>query len=298
MRAIAIHESSPSGILTEIELPLPVPSEYEVLVELRATSVHSADMKPGMNVAGIVVDIGRAVKRFKPGDEVFGLKSAVQSSCYAEYILAREDELALKPQGLSFQAAGVLPAAGLAAWQALASARVSSRDRVLVHNGAGGTGSFTVQLAKLRGATVITTISSDAELDVVWGLGADQAMNSGGGEQDFAAILGQSIDVVIDNAGGAILGRSFAVLAPGGRLISTAQPPDPVQPTQLGIHAAYITPTADPFQLSELARLTAGRKLELLIGGSFPFSEEGLHSAHALALSGQAQGVVAITIKE
>ncbi|MEK3902396.1 NADP-dependent oxidoreductase [Paenibacillus sp. FSL R7-0179] len=315
MKAIAIHMTGPHGDLTEIELPLPVPGEHEVLIEMYATSLHPADSRnleeariasgerpaarpfiPGVVVAGIVTDTGAGVNRFKAGDEVFGLKSAAESGGYAEYTLAKEDELALKPPGLSFAAAGVLPAAGLAAWQALAAAKVASRDRVLVQNGTGGTGSFAVQLAKLRGATVITTVSSDEELDVVWGLGADQAINSS--VQDCAAILGQSIDVVIDTAGGSVLSRSFAVLAPGGRLISTAEQPDPALAAQQGVTAAYLTPAADLYQLSELARLTAGRKLQLLTGGTFPMSKEGLHTAHALSVSGKAQGVIAITIIE
>ncbi|WP_341346661.1 NADP-dependent oxidoreductase [Paenibacillus sp. FSL H3-0469] len=315
MKAIAIHMNGPHGDLTEIELPLPVPGEHEVLIKMYSTSVTPADCRileearitsgerpaaspftPGVVVAGIVAGTGAGVSRFKAGDEVFGLKTVAESGGYAEYTLAKEDELALKPPGLSFTAAGVLPAAGLAAWQALAAAKVASRDRVLVQDGTGGTGSFAVQLAKLRGATVITTVSGDDELDVAWGLGADQAINSS--VQDCAAILGQSIDVVIDTAGGSVLSRSCAVLAPGGRLISTAEQPDPALAAQQGVTSAYLTPVADPYQLSELARLTAGRKLQPLIGGVFPLSEEGLRTAHALSVSGRARGVIAITIKK
>ncbi|WP_339312810.1 NADP-dependent oxidoreductase [Paenibacillus sp. FSL M7-0896] len=315
MKAIALEVSDSSGSLKEIDIPLPVPGEHEVLIKMYATSVHPADCRildetriaggkhpavcpfiPGVVVAGIIADTGAAVSRFKPGDEVFGLKPAAESGGYAEYTCAKEDQLALKPPGLSFAAAGVLPAAGLAAWQALAAAKVSSRDRMLVQDGTGGIGSFAVQLAKLRGATVITTISGGDELDVAWGLGADQAIHSGG--QDFAAILGQSIDVVIDTAGGSVLNRSFAVLAPGGRLISTAEQPDPALAAQQGVTAAYLTPAANSYQLSELARLTAGRRLEPLIGGAFPLSEEGLRTAHALSASGKARGVIAIVIKE
>lgn len=141
---------------------------------------------------------------------------------------------------------------------------------------------------------MITTVSGD-ELDLVWGIGADQAIDCQ--EQDFAAILGQSIDVVIDTAGGLILNRSFAVLAGGGRLISTAERPDPVQAAAGDITAAYLTPAADPFQLAELARLTAERRLKLLIGQSFPLTAEGLRSAHLLSEGRLVQGKIAITIK-
>ncbi|AIQ56284.1 NADP-dependent oxidoreductase [Paenibacillus borealis] len=313
MKAIAIHETSPAGNLSEIDIPVPVPGEHEILIEMHATSVNPADLKvrdgslsagssptadlpliPGIDVAGVVVSTGSGVSRFKAGDEVFGLKQVTAGGAYAEYTLASGHELALKPRGLSFEAAGVLPAAGLAAWQALAAAKVSSRDRVLIHDGTGGIGSLAIQLAKLRGATVITTVSGD-ELDLAWGIGADQAIDCQ--EQDFAAILGQSIDVVIDTAGGTILNRSFAVLAPGGRLISTVEQPDPVQAAAGRITAAYISPAADSFQLAELARLTAEHRLKPLIGQSFPLSAEGLRSAHLLSEGQQVLGKIAITIK-
>lgn len=313
MKAISRNAPGPDGHLTEIDVLLPVPGRHEVLIEMHATSVNPADYRfrdsftasgsahpsacpqiPGIDLAGIVVSAGSGVSRFKPGDEVFGLKGDTESGTYAEYTLAGEHELARKPRGLSFEAAGVLPAAGLAAWQALACAQVSSRDRVLVHNGAGGIGSFAVQLAKLRGATVITTVSGD-ELDLVWGIGADQAINCD--EQNFAAILGQSIDAVLDTAGGRILNESFAVLAPGGRLISAAGLPDPVIAALLGINSAFITPAADPFQLAELARLTLERRLKPLIGQTFPLTEDGLRSAYHLYESGQVQGKIAIKIR-
>lgn len=141
---------------------------------------------------------------------------------------------------------------------------------------------------------MITTISNDADLDAVWGLGADQAINSSG--QDFAAILGQSIDVVIDTAGGRVLDSSFAVLTSGGRLFSTAGPPDPAQAAQQGVQAGCIIPAADAFQLSELARLIAARRLKAPAGPVFTLSVEGLQSACELQASGKAPGIIAITI--
>ncbi|MEK4518435.1 NADP-dependent oxidoreductase [Paenibacillus sp. FSL H8-0122] len=299
MRVLFPDSFSDTWSFKEINAPLPVPGEYEVLIKLRAASVHPAFQKlhngPLLTaIAGTITDTGPAATRLQTGDEVYGLINAGADGSYAEYALARETELALKPRELSYEAAAVTAAAGLPAWQALAAARVSSRDRVLVHNGAGAIGSFAVQLAKLREATVITTISSDADLDAVWGLGADQAINSSG--QDFAAILGQSIDVVIDTAGGRVLDSSFAVLASGGRLFSTAGPPDPARAAQQGVQAGYITPSADAFQLSELARLIAARRLKAPAGPVFPLSEEGLQSACELQASGKGPGIIAITI--
>lgn len=308
MKAIAYQASGPAGTFTEMDLPLPVPGEYEVLIEMHATSFdpnglvnppvppggerYDLPVIPGTDIAGVVAGTGPGVTRFKPGDEVFGY---TKGGTYAEYTLAQENELALKPAGVAFGTAGIIPAAGLAAWQALASAQVSGRDRVLVHDGAGGTGSFAVQLAVLRGATVITTVSSEEELDLAWGIGADQAINSS--EQDFAAILGTSIDVVIDTCGGSLPEKSIAVLAPGGRLVSAAGTPDPAHASQQGITAASITPAADVFQLAELARLTAGRRLKPLNTASFPLSAEGLRSAYLLNEERQVPGVIAIRIK-
>ncbi|WP_340021402.1 NADP-dependent oxidoreductase [Paenibacillus sp. FSL K6-1096] len=285
---------------TEMDARRPVPGEHEVLIRLHAASLHppagSLNSQLLTAVAGRITDPGPAATRFRPGDEVFGLILNRTGGSYAEYALARETELALKPRELCYEAAALTAAAGLAAWQTLAAARVSSRDRVLVHDGTGATGSFAVQLAKLRGATVITTISSDADLDAAWGLGADQAINSSG--QDFAAILGQSIDVVIDTTGGRVLDSSFAVLASGGRLVSTAGLPDPARAAGLGIQAAQILPTADAFQLSELARLIAARKLMAPPGPVFPLSAEGLRSAYELQAGGKAGSNIAITIPQ
>lgn len=310
MRAIGIYAFGPPGQLTGIDIPQPVPSGHEVLIEMHATSITPADCRiragsrsplafneytfpliPGTSVAGVVAGAGNGVSRFKPGDEVFGLKSAAEGGAYAEYALASENVLALKPRNVTFEEAATIPAAGLAAWQALASARVSSRDRVLVHDGAGSTGSFAVQLAKVRGATVIATFNGD-DPDTVWSMGADQAINSRG--QDFAAILGQSIDVVIDTSGGQALNKSFAVLAPGGRLVSTFGMLDPARAAAQGISAAFLTPAADPFQLAEVARLIAERRLKPLIGQILPFSGEGLRSAHMLSESGHARGIIVI----
>ncbi|WNS41441.1 NADP-dependent oxidoreductase [Paenibacillus sp. MMS20-IR301] len=294
MRAYTAAGAGLTGQLTEITVPLPIPGEHEVLIESYAISVHPGIGQTRSGIAGVVAAAGSGVGRFKPGDAVFGLMSAEEGGTYTEYMLASGHELALKPEGLSFEAAGILPAAGLAAWQALAWAQVSGRDRVLIHDGTGGTGSFAVQLAKLRGATVITTISGNG-LDLAWELGADQAICSG--EQDFTAILGRSIDVVIDTGGGAALDRSFAVLAPGGKLVSTAGTPDPRKAAQQGVNAAYIVPAADPFQLTELARLAAGRRLKPLIGGIFPFSADGLRGAQDYSESRQMHGIHVIQFK-
>lgn len=299
MRAIFPESSGGAWSFTELNAQLPVPGAHEVLIRLHAASLHPAVRQPGNSplltaVAGTVADTGPAATRFRPGDEGFGLIMNGTGGSYAEYALARESELAPKPRELGYEAAAVTAAVGLTAWQALAAARVSGRDRVLVHDGTGAAGCFAVQLAKLRGATVIATISSDADLDAAWGLGADQAINSSG--QDFAAILGQSIDAVIDTIGGRVLDGSFAVLAPAGRLVSTAGVPDAARAARLGILAARIIPGADAFQLSELARLIAARKLMAPPGPVFPLSAEGLHSAYELQASGKARGNITITI--
>ncbi|WP_238655542.1 NADP-dependent oxidoreductase [Paenibacillus piscarius] len=301
MRALFPESSGGTWSFTELNARRPVPGAHEVLIRLHAASLHPASRQSGNSqlptaVAGTIADTGPAATRFRPGDEVFGLIINRAGGGYAEYALARETELALKPRELGYEAAAVTAAAGLTAWQALAAARVSGRDRVLVHDGTGGTGCFAVQLAKLRGATVIATIRSDADLDAAWGLGADQAINSS--EQDFAAILGQSIDAVIETTSGRVPDSSYAVLAPGGRLVSTAGPPDAVRAARLGIQAACIIPAADALQLSELARLIAARKLMAPPGPVFPLSGEGLRSAYELQASGKARGNIAITISQ
>jgi NADPH:quinone reductase-like Zn-dependent oxidoreductase len=167
---------------------------------------------PGLDLAGTVVAVGSAVTRFSPGDEVFG----TGHGSFAEYTVAPEDQLALKPANLSFEQAAVVPVSGLTALQALTDVgRLQTGQRVLIIGASGGVGSYAVQLAKALGAEV-TGVSSTTKLDLVRSLGADHVIDYT--REDFAD--GEHrYDLILDIAGNPTLSRLRRALTPTGTAV-------------------------------------------------------------------------------
>jgi NADPH:quinone reductase-like Zn-dependent oxidoreductase len=167
---------------------------------------------PGLDVAGRVAAIGSAVTRFAVGDEVYG----ISRGSFAEYAVALEEKLSLKPANLTFEQAAVVPVSGLTALQALRDAgRVEAGQRVLVIGASGGVGSYAVQLAKAFGAQV-TGVSSTAKLDLVRSLGADHVIDYTA--QDFADGTNR-YDLIIDTGGNATIARLRRALTDRGTLV-------------------------------------------------------------------------------
>jgi len=172
------------------DMPDPQLLEDDVLVQVHAAGVNLLDSKIrngefkrilpyrlplilGHDVAGIVVGAGSRVRRFKRGDEVYARSADGRIGAFAEFIAIREDDAAIKPTTLSMEEAASIPLVGLTAWQALIErANLKHGQKVLVHAGSGGVGTFAIQLAKHVGATVATTTST-ANVDLVRRLGAD-----------------------------------------------------------------------------------------------------------------------------
>ena len=203
MEAILQSRYGPIDDLQLGQVARPVPAEDEVLVRVRAASVHPdvwhvvtgqpavlrlmgsgvrhpKEQVPGTDVAGVVESVGRAVTQFRPGDEVFGKTvRGVQwrnGGAFAEYATAPEDGVALKPAGVSFEEAAAVPTAGLIALNNLPQRRVPPGSRVLVNGAAGGVGAFAVQLAKAYGAEV-TGVDHRSKLALVRSLGADRTID-------------------------------------------------------------------------------------------------------------------------
>jgi NADPH:quinone reductase-like Zn-dependent oxidoreductase len=167
---------------------------------------------PGLDLAGTVVAVGSAVTRFSPGEEVFG----TGHGSFAEYTVAPEDQLALKPANLSFEQAAVVPVSGLTALQALTDVgRLQTGQRVLIIGASGGVGSYAVQLAKALGAEV-TGVSSPAKLDLVRSLGADHLIDYT--REDFAD--GEHrYDLILDIGGNPTLSRLRRALTHTGTAV-------------------------------------------------------------------------------
>src|SRR6267378_5888656 len=172
------------------EMPEPELREDDVLLQIQAAGVNLLDSKIrngefkrilpyrlplilGHDVAGVVVRVGSRVRRFKPGDEVYARLADGRIGAFAEFSAIKEDDVAIKPKALTMEEAASIPLVGLTAWQALIErAHLKKGQKVLIHAGSGGVGTFAIELAKHVGATVATTTST-ANVDLVRSLGAD-----------------------------------------------------------------------------------------------------------------------------
>lgn len=232
MKALAIRRYK--GAMELLELPRPVPGPGELLVRVRAAGINPLDLKIrdgavkvllpftfplilGTDLAGDVEAVGPGVTRFAVGDAIYARLDDDRIGAFAEHAVVRERAAARKPARLDYVQAASLPLVGLTAWQALVDlAGLGPAQRVLIHGGSGGLGTFAVQLARHLGARVATTAGARNHA-LVESLGADLAI-------DYRATRFETVvsdqDVVLDTQGGDTLLRSFEVVKPGGLVIS------------------------------------------------------------------------------
>lgn len=236
MKAIVLNRfGAPENLVLE-NIPEPIISEQEVLVQVKAISLNPVDFKTrsgkalasklehenpiilGWDIAGIVIETGAGVTNFRVGDPVFGMINFPgHGKAYAEYVAAPANQLAMIPENISFLEASAGSLAALTAWQALVhQANVKAGDRVLIHAASGGVGHFAVQIAKHFGAHVIGTSSANNK-DFVLSLGAGEHIDYKA--QQFETVVSE-IDIVLDTIGGDYIDRSLEILKPGGILIS------------------------------------------------------------------------------
>ena len=197
MKAVVYTEYGPPEVLQIKEVPKPTPADDEVLIKVQAVSVNRSDwealrgtplyarigglLKPGRqilgsDIAGRVEMAGRNVRRFQPGDEVFG-DILWRKGGFAEYVCAREKSLALKPTSMTFEQVAAIPQSAVIALQGIRDkGQVRPGQKVLINGAGGGAGSFAVQLAKLYGAEV-TGVDSTGKLDFIRSLGADHVID-------------------------------------------------------------------------------------------------------------------------
>lgn len=224
---------------------LTIQQETELLVRLKAAGVNPIDTKLrqrgtfypdrlpailGCDGAGIVEAVGSAVRQFRPGDEVYFCQGGLggQPGTYAEFAIVDARCAARKPATLTFAEAAAAPLVLITAWEALYDrAHLRAGQRVLVHAGAGGVGHVAVQLAKLQGASVCTTVSTPEKAEFVRHLGAEEVILYK--ETDFVQAAlnwthGQGVDVTFDTVGGDVLGRSFAATQLYGDIVTILEP--------------------------------------------------------------------------
>ena len=219
----AVYTKYKSGKVLEIrELEQPVPKDKEVVVRVRAASVNPLDWRmksrrPGVDIAGQVVTVGKMITRFAPGDAVFGLCRGA----FAEYACATEDKFVAIPDDVTFELAAAVPVAGLTALQGLRDkGHLKPGQKVLINGAAGGVGTFAVQIAKSFGANV-TGVCSTKNVELVRSLGADRVIDYT--QQDFTQDS-ERYDVLLDNVANRTLSAMRRVLSPKGKCVMAGAP--------------------------------------------------------------------------
>jgi NADPH:quinone reductase-like Zn-dependent oxidoreductase len=332
MKAFVIerYKSKDGGRI--VDMPQPAVGDNDVLVQVHAAGVNLLDVKIaagefkiflpyrfplvlGNDVAGLVVEVGARVRRFKPGDEVYARPDKDRIGTFAEFIAMNEADVAIKPSELTMSEAASVPLVGLTAWQALIeTAELKPGQKVFAQAGTGGVGTFAIQLAKHLGATVATTASA-ANSELVKALGADVLIDYK--TQDFETVL-HGYDVVLHSQDSRTLDKSLRVLKPGGKLISISGPPDPAfaddiglpwyvkqiirvlsfgarrKAKRLNVSFSFLFMRADGEQLSEITSLIDAGVIRPVVERVFPF--ESTQQALDFVEKGRAKGKVVVSL--
>lgn len=225
----------PADVLRLKEVEKPTPGDNEVLIKVHASSVNSAELHlikadpflvrlstgllkpvktiPGADVAGRVEAVGKDVKQFKAGDEVFGDLSGDGWGAFAEYVCANENVLLLKPSNMTFEQVAALPVAGVTALQGLRNkGQIKSGQKVLINGASGGVGMYAVQIAKAFD-TEVTAVCSTKKMDMLRSIGADHVIDY---TQEDVTRSGQQYDLILDAAGYRSFSEYKRILSPRG----------------------------------------------------------------------------------
>lgn len=333
MKAFIVDRYKKKGALRFGDMPEPTLRDDDVLVEIHAAGLNLLDSKVrdgefklilpyrppfilGHDVAGTVVRVGSKVRQFKPGDEVYARPRDGRVGTFAEYIAVNEADVALKPKNLTMEEAASIPLVGLTAWQVLVErAGLRKGQKVLIHAGSGGVGTFTIQLAKHLGATVATTTST-ANVELVRSLGADVVVDYK--KEDFEKVL-SGYDLVLNSLDGDTLQKSLDVLKPGGKLISISGPPDADFAREQGLNwflrqamrllsfgirrnakrrrisYSFLFMRADGAQLSQITSLIEAGIIRPIMDRIFPF--EATNEALAYIETGRSKGKVVVKVR-
>ncbi|MEE9574840.1 MAG: zinc-dependent alcohol dehydrogenase family protein, partial [Gammaproteobacteria bacterium] len=269
----------------------------------------------GCDGSGIVEAVGLEVNKFQVGDEVYFFHGGIGSiqGNYAEFKTVEEHFVAKKPESLNFTEAAAAPLVLLTAWESLYDrAQIKSGQNVFINAGAGGVGHVAIQLAKIAGANVCTTVSSDEKAEFVKSLGADMTINYK--EQDFVEAImdwtdGKGADIVMDNVGGEWIEKSFSAVAHYGHLVTLLQPDKETDWTvarqrNVAIHLEImLSPLLfdlkdaqkhQTFILEECARYFDEGKLKIHVSRSMPLAEAA--NAHTEIESGRTTGKIVLTM--
>jgi NADPH:quinone reductase-like Zn-dependent oxidoreductase len=333
MKALILKRYCGPKQLVFAEIPRPTLKPDEILVQVHAAGLNPVDnaiptgsFKPilrfklpatmGSDLAGVVVETGSRVTRFKAGDAVFASIFDLGTGSLAEFAVVPESAAALKPSNLDFVQAASIPMVGLTAWQALKErAHVRPGQKVFIPAGSGGIGTFAIQLAKHLGAKVGTTTST-GNVDLVRGLGADEVIDYK--KQEFEDVL-RDYDVVLGTIRGNALKKSLRILKSASSVVSLIGPPDAAFARARGMNAvmkavfgllsggiirkarqrgatySFLFVHPDGRQLAEIGKLLTEGKIRPVIDKVFPFDQA--KEALAYLQKGRAKGKVVVQMK-
>jgi NADPH:quinone reductase-like Zn-dependent oxidoreductase len=283
MKAARIHQFGPPDVIVIDEVPRPAPGAGEVLVRVASAGVgpwdalireHTAVVQValpitlGSDLSGTVEAAGSGVANFQPGDLVYGATNPEFVGAYAEFALAQAGMIARKPASLSFDQAASVPVVAVTAWQMLFDyAKATSGHSVLIHGAAGNVGAYAVQLAAQAGLQVIATAAARDE-PYLRSLGANTVIDY---KVSRFEEIAPKVDIVLDMVGGEIQKRSFAVIKPGGILVSAVSQPDAGGAEN--IRAVFFLVEVTTERLNKITALFDEGRLTLRVGSVVPLEE-------------------------
>jgi NADPH:quinone reductase-like Zn-dependent oxidoreductase len=307
MKAIRMHTQGGPELLAYEDAPKPSLQPGDALVRVIATSITKTELTwdetyrdcdglpriptiPGHEFAGIV-DAAPEAAGVRVGDAVYALSSFCRNGSAAEFIAIRGADLAPKPHSLNFEQAAAVPLAGLTAWQALFDhAQIEKGQRVLIHGGAGGVGTYAVQLARWKGAEVIVTAAAK-DHNFLRELGASKLIDYT--HERFEERV-KDVDVVLDSIGGEVQERSWSVLRRGGILIGIVSPVPAEKPISLGVRGAFFIVEPNRTQLIELGHLIDKGILRVIVGAMLPLARA--REAFEQGLAGHMRGKIVLQV--
>jgi NADPH:quinone reductase-like Zn-dependent oxidoreductase len=333
MKALVLERYGKSDPVAFANIPKPKLKPDDILIQVYAVGLNPIDnlipkgtFKPflrfelpatlGSDLAGVVVEAGSRVTRFKPGDAIFASIFDLGTGALAEYAVVPENAAALKPANLDFVQAASIPMVGLTSWQALKErAKLRPGQKVFIPAGSGGIGTFAIQLAKHLDANVGTTTST-GNVALVRSLGADEVIDYK--KQEFEKVL-QNYDVVLGTVRGDAIEKSLRILKPKSNVVSLVGPPDAGFARARGMnffmrfvfgllsckiirHArkrdieySFMFVHPDGRQLAEIGKLLEAGSIRPVIDQVFPFDQA--KEALAYLETGRAKGKVVVQMK-
>ncbi|MEG4210603.1 NAD(P)-dependent alcohol dehydrogenase [Microcoleus sp. S13_B4] len=314
MKAVAFDRYGSAEELLYRELEKPIAKSNELLVRVRASSVNPVDWKirqghlqlltgfnfpriVGSDISGVVVEVGREVTKFQPGDEVYTFLNPISGGACAEYAAVPESDAAIKPKNITHAEAAAVPIAGLTALQSLRDlGQLQAGNKVLVNGASGGVGTFAVQVAKAMNAE-ITGVCSAKNRELVKSLGADFVLDYA--EVDFTQ-QSDKYDIILDAVGTRTFDDCEKVLQPEGVYISTLPSLDNLAPMLTswfisGKKAKFILANANTSDLGALRELIESEKVEPIVDRTYSLQE--VAAAHVYSETGRAIGKIAIVIE-